>query len=110
MKRFCFALDLKNDPLLIQKYVEHHQQVWPEVLASISDSGVISMEIYQVETRLFMIMETLDSFNPEAKAKADAENHKVQEWEILMDKYQQRLPFAKADQKWVPMQRIFSLG
>ena len=39
-----------------------------------------------------MIMETNDDFSFEKKAKADAGNEKVQEWEKLMWKYQQALP------------------
>lgn len=109
MKRFCFALDLKDDPLLIKKYIEYHQNVWPEILESITNAGIIDMEIYHVGNRLLMIMETEDDFDPEAKAEADKNNPKVQEWEVLMDTYQKRLPFAEKDQKWVPMDRIFSL-
>jgi L-rhamnose mutarotase len=109
MKKHCFALDLKDDPELIQKYIDHHQNVWPEVLKSIRDSGIINMEIYHVANRLFMIMETQDDFDPEAKAKADTNNPKVQEWETLMDKYQKRLSFANRCEKWVPMEKIFSL-
>jgi L-rhamnose mutarotase len=33
----------------------------------------------------------------------------VQAWERLMWTFQQALPWAAADQKWVPMRRIFSL-
>lgn len=109
MKRFCFALDLKDDPEFIKKYIEHHQNVWPEVLKSITDAGIIDMEIYNVANRLFMIMETEVDFDPETKAEADRNNPKVQEWEALMDTYQKRIPFAKTGQKWVPMDRIFSL-
>jgi len=109
MKRYCFALDLKDDPELIQKYIEHHQNVWPEVIKSITDSGIIQMEIYHAGNRLFMIMETRDDFDPEAKAEADRINPEVQKWEALMDKYQQRLPFSKKGQKWVLMEKVFSL-
>lgn len=109
MKRFCFALDLENDPELIEKYIEHHQSVWPEILTSITEAGIIDMEIYNVGNRLFMIMETEDDFDSEAKAEADQNNPNVQKWESLMDRYQKRLPFARDGQKWVPMNRIFSL-
>lgn len=109
MRRYCFALDLKNDPDLIQKYIDHHQNVWPEILESITDAGIIDMQIYHAGNRLFMIMETEDDFNPADKARADQQNPEVQEWETLMDTYQKRLPFASEGQKWVPMNRIFSL-
>jgi len=110
MKRFCYTLDLKEDPDLIKKYIEHHKNVWPEILDSITNAGIINMEIYNVGNRLFMIMETADDFDPEAKSETDQNNPKVQEWESLMDNYQKRLPFAKEDQKWVQMNRIFSLN
>lgn len=109
MKRYCFTLDLKNNPKLIQEYIEHHKSVWPEILESISGAGIIDMEIYHIANRLFMIMETEDDFNPEAKAERDRNNPKVHEWEALMDKYQKRLPFAEEGEKWVPMDKIFSL-
>ena len=109
MKRYCLTLDLKNDPELIAGYVEHHQQVWPEVISSIRDSGIRQMEIFQVHTRLFMIIEVDGSFTFENKQKLDADNPKVQEWETLMEQYQQRLPFAKGGEKWVLMEKIFEL-
>jgi len=39
----------------------------------------------------------------------DAENPKVQEWEQLMWKYQQELPWAKAGEKWIELEKIFQL-
>lgn len=109
MKRYCLALDLINDQELISAYEHYHKAVWPEILASIKDSGIENMEIYRIENRLFMIMEVNDQFSFEAKAKADAGNAKVQEWEALMWKYQQALPFAKPGEKWLLMDKIFSL-
>ena len=109
MKKFCLALDLKDDAQLISEYEAYHKAVWPEILQSITDSGITNMEIYRVSNRLFMIMETADDFSFEAKAKADASNNKVQEWEQLMWKYQQALPSAKEGEKWMLMEKIFSL-
>jgi L-rhamnose mutarotase len=81
--------------------------VWPEILESIKDAGIEEMEIYRTGNRLFMIMETNDSFNFENKARADRTNEKVQQWEELMWKYQQALPTAKPGEKWVLMEKIF---
>ena len=36
-KRFCLALDLKNDATLIAEYEAYHQNGWPEILKSIKD-------------------------------------------------------------------------
>jgi len=80
MNRFCLALDLKDDPTLIAEYETHHKNVWPEIQKSIRDAGIQKMEIYRTGNRLFMIMETSDSFSFEQKAQADAANPTVQEW------------------------------
>lgn len=107
MRRYCLTLDLKNDPELIKSYEAHHKAIWPEIEKSIKDSGITDMQIYRFETRLFMIMETADSFSFEHKAGMDATNPKVQEWEELMLTYQQ--PFENSTQKWVLMDKIFQL-
>jgi L-rhamnose mutarotase len=109
MKRNCLAVDLKNDAKLIAEYEHCHESIWPEIDKSIRDSGICSMEIYRIEDRLFMIMETEDDFTFECKAGMDAANSSVQEWKTLMWHYQQALPTAKPGEKWVLMKKIFEL-
>lgn len=104
------ALDLKDDPILIKEYEEYHQNIWPEIQESIKDAGIVNMEILRTGNRLFMIMETNAFYDSIAKAKLDAENPKVQEWESLMWKFQQALPWAKNGEKWIELKSIFSLN
>ncbi len=109
--RHCFALDLKDDPKLIETYKKYHQvdQVWPEIVASIKGAGIEELDIYLVGNRLFMIMVVNDSFSFEAKQAADLANPKVVGWEQLMWQFQQQLPWAKGDEKWLLMDNIFTL-
>lgn len=109
MQQYCLALDLKDDPKGIAEYEAYHKAVWPQILESIRESGITRLDIYRVQNRLFMIMEATEWFSFEAKGAADATNPKVQEWETLMWKYQQALPGSKPGEKWVLMQKIFSL-
>jgi L-rhamnose mutarotase len=111
MKRFCFALDLVDEPQLIAEYERWHQSEngWPEIRKSIIDAGITDMEIYRTGNRLTLIMDTLDTYRAEKKAEMDANNPKVQEWEQLMWKFQQPLSWAKNGEKWVEMSRIFKL-
>jgi len=106
-RRHCLTLDLKDDPKLIAEYRQYHAQVWPEIVKSIKDSGIESMEIYLLGNRMFMIVEVNERFSFEAKAEADSRNPKVQEWERLMWTFQQSLPQAKPGEKWILMERIF---
>lgn len=107
--RYCLTLDLVDDKDLIAEYEKYHELIWPEIHKSIVDSGITSMEIYRFDVRLFMIMETDDSFSFEAKGAADAANPKVQEWENQMWKYQQPVKGALKGEKWVLMDKIFAL-
>ncbi|MBL7871290.1 MAG: L-rhamnose mutarotase [Cyclobacteriaceae bacterium] len=109
MKRYCLALDLIDDPVLISEYEGFHKKLAPEIEKSIRDAGIQVMDIYRTGNRLFMIMETSDEFSFEKKAKHDSENEKVQVWENLMWKYQQALPHAKPGEKWMLMEQIFEL-
>ena len=111
IKRLCFSCDLKDNPALIEEYKTFHApgNVWPAITKSIKDAGIVDMQIYLVGNRLFMIMEVNEIFDPEHKAKTDAQNPKVKEWEKLMWKFQQELPWAKSGEKWMPMDQIFQL-
>ena len=39
MTRHVLAVDLKDDPAVIEAYTEHHRRVWPEVLRSLRARG-----------------------------------------------------------------------
>lgn len=108
--RYALALDLKDDPVLIAEYERLHRQIQPDIEQSIRQAGITSMDIYRVGNRLFMLMETDDTFSFNAKAAADAANPAVQAWETLVWNYQQALPFAKPGEKWVLMDKIFNLN
>jgi L-rhamnose mutarotase len=107
--RYCLALDLQKDAALIAEYEAWHKAVWPEIRRSILESGIRGMEIYRLEDRLFMIMETGPDFSFERKAAMDAANPEVQRWEELMWKYQVAIPGGKPGEKWRLMEKIFSL-
>lgn len=110
MRRYCLALDLKDDPQLIATYEQYHTSVWPEIINSIKEAGIKNLEIYRVANRLCMIMEVTDEFSFEKKAALDANNEIVMQWETLMWQYQQAIPTAKPGEKWMLMNKIFSVS
>jgi len=108
--RYCLALDLQKDASLIAEYEAWHREIWPEIRASILEGGITEMEIYRLEDRLFMIMETGEGFSFEKKAAMDAASPAVQRWEELMWKYQLAIPGGRSGEKWRLMDKIFSLN
>lgn len=112
MTRRVLILDLKDNPELIAAYEAYHRPggVPEAILRSIRAAGIEEMEIYRSGCRLVMLMETGSGFDPETKAAAAAADPAVVAWEELMDRYQQRLPWAPAGVKWLEAARIFALS
>ncbi len=112
MEKLYYALDLKDDPVLIEGYKHWHApgRVPKAVNDSIRSAGIESLEILMCGNRMVMILTPGPDFDPEAKARADAANPDVQAWEDLMWTFQQALPFAAPGQKWVPMHKIYDLS
>jgi L-rhamnose mutarotase len=110
MNRYILILDLVDEETSIKQYEAYHESIPKAIEQSIRGSGITSMEIYRYANRLVMEMITDDSFSFEDKAKADQTNQAVQDWENLMNQYQQRIPGSKPNEKWVLTQRIFSLN
>jgi L-rhamnose mutarotase len=109
-KTYALALDLKNDASLIAEYERYHRQIPNAIRQSLTNAGILRMEIYRWENRLFMVVVTADDFSWEKKALQDKGNPDVQAWEELMWRFQQPLPGAKPGEKWQLMSRIFELN
>lgn len=108
----CLFLDLVDDAELIAAYRHWHRPggIPAEIAAAIRAAGIEEMEIFQRDDRMVMIMRTLPSFDPAAKAAADRANPAVVAWENLMSRFQKPLPSAGPGEKWLPATRIFALS
>ena len=107
-----YALDLKDDPALIERYKAWHApgQVPDAINRSIRDAGIDALEIFLVGNRMVMALRPGPDFDAAKKAAADAASADVQAWEELMWTFQQALPFAAPGEKWLPMQKIYALS
>lgn len=110
-KRYCLTLDLKDDPELIRQYRYWHEpgNIWPEIPRGIRESGLDEMEIYLRGTRMFMIAEADESIDFNSAMLKMATLPRQPEWASFMARFQQPLPDAKEDEKWMMMERVFKL-
>ena len=110
-KRYCQTLDLKDDPALIAEYVDRHSEEkrWQEVVDGIRSVGILDMEIYVIDTRLFMIVETAMDFDWDSAFARLATLPRQAEWEEYMSVFQVSKPGASSAEKWKLMDKIFSL-
>lgn len=115
LQRRCFALDLKDHPAVIEAYKHWHRPGGPppEVTRSLRDAGIVSLDIYLIGNRLFMIMDSDPTAPTSAKSSDESDNPHVQAWEALMGELQQELPFPKQGSgagKWQFLEHIYSLA
>lgn len=89
-KRYCQTLDLKDDPELISEYRKRHteNEAWPEILQGIRSVGILEMEIYILDNRLFMIVETPFDFDWDEAFARLATLPRQEEWETYMSIFQ----------------------
>lgn len=107
MKRYCQTLTLVDDPEMIEKYVEVHKHVWPEIIAGQREVGILSMEIWRLGRSLFMICDTVDNFDWARDMARLATLPRQAEWEAYVSQFQGCSASARSDEKWQLMERIF---
>jgi L-rhamnose mutarotase len=110
MKQYGRTLNLKDDPEIIRRYDEHHRNVWPEVERGLRAIGIQRMLIWRLGRRLFMVMETVDGFDPERDfARYMESDPRIREWQGLMEIFQEPVPEAKRGEWWADMELVYSL-
>lgn len=109
MKRYCQTLKLKDNNLLISKYVEIHKEVWPEIIEGIKEVGITNMQIYLRNNSLFMIVETKDEFDWKTDNERLSKLPYQAEWEEHVAQFQECKPGSTSSEKWQMMDMIFNL-
>ena len=111
-KRYCMTLDLKDDPKLIEEYKYWHdnKNIWPEIPKGIKEAGILNMEIYLYNTRMFMILETKPDFDLDKDMARLGTFPRQEEWEKFMWQFQQSVPGSPEGTKWQLMDRVFKLA
>ncbi|MGD9928461.1 MAG: L-rhamnose mutarotase [Mangrovibacterium sp.] len=110
-KRYCKTLLLENDPNLIEAYKQVHSpgNTWPEISRGMKEVGILDMEIYIHENRLFMIMDTVADFDHDRAMAELAGKPRQAEWEAFVSRFQVTNREATANEKWQLMERIYEL-
>jgi L-rhamnose mutarotase len=67
------------------------------------------MEIFLLGRRMFMIMETVDTFDPLRDFKRLEASPRYREWQELMNTFQERVPEARPGEHWAAMEKVFEL-
>lgn len=106
MTRVGFILKVKPDRLA--EYKQHHQQVWPEMLAALRDAGWHNYSLFvRPDGLLFGYFETPESL---AAAQAAMATQPVNtRWQEFMAPFFESPNNARPDEMFVELTEIFHL-
>ena len=110
MAIFALTLNLKDDRRLIDEYLEHHRNIWPEVVRALLTTGLQDIKIYLSGRQLFMVMVAPEGFDPEASFVAYRKDPVAERWDSLMKTYQEKVAEAGPDQWWMPLAPVFDFA
>jgi len=107
MEKVGFKLQLRKDRL--DEYVEHHQHVWPEMLAALSQTGWHNYSLFldRNDATLFGYFET-----PNLQAALDgmAATNVNERWQAMMGEFFEELDGRRPDEGFLQLENIFYLA
>ena len=106
MQRVGFRLQLRKDRL--DEYVSHHQNVWPEMLAALSQTGWHNYSLFldRNDASLFGYFETTDF---EAALAGMANTDVNARWQAMMAEFFVELDGLRPDEGFLKLENIFYL-
>ena len=104
MKRVGFLLKVKKD--MLEEYKKAHEQVWPDMLQALSETGWHNYSLYlHPDGLLFGYVETPDF----EQALAGMAKREVNErWQAAMGKYFEPMT-GRADENMLQLEEVFHL-
>ncbi|HLV36838.1 MAG TPA: L-rhamnose mutarotase [Spirillospora sp.] len=105
MQRVCFLLKVKQDK--IEEYKRRHQEVWPEMLDALRETGWHNYSLFLRDDGLLVgYVET-----PDFQAALDGmANREVNErWQNEMAPFFESLDGRHADESMIPLEEVFHL-
>jgi len=107
MQRVGFRLKLRIDRL--DEYVEHHKNVWPEMLSALSNHGWHNYSLFldRSDATLFGYFET-PNLQLALAGMADTEVNK--KWQALMADFFEALDGRRPDEGFITLEQIFYLS
>lgn len=107
MERVGFRLQLRAD--MLDEYVEHHKNVWPEMLAALRETGWHNYSLFldRSDATLIGYFET-----PDLQAALDGMASKEinEKWQAFMAPFFKELEGKRPDEGFLKLENIFYLA
>ena len=106
MERVCFLLKVKKEK--IAEYKERHAEVWPEMLAALSETGWRNYSIFLRDDGMLVGYCEVESFTT---ALEDMKSYPVNErWQQWMAPFFEGIGTGGADDNMMLLEEVFHLA
>ena len=106
MERVCFLLKVKKEK--IAEYKERHAEVWPEMLAALSETGWRNYSIFLRDDGMLVGYCEVESFT---RALEDMKSYPVNErWQQWMAPFFEGIGTGGADDNMMRLEEVFHLA
>jgi L-rhamnose mutarotase len=107
MEKIGFRLQVRTE--MMDKYIQHHRSVWPEMLEALTETGWHNYSLFLDESdgTLFGYFETPD-FSAAQSGMAELEINT--KWQELMSPYFVALEGKKPDEGFIQLSPVFYLA
>jgi L-rhamnose mutarotase len=105
MQRVCFLLQVKKDRLA--EYKERHKQVWPEMLAALSETGWTNYSLFLRDDGLLIGYVETPDFQKALSGMAGKEVNA--RWQKEMKEFFVDPGGREADRQMMPLEEVFHL-
>lgn len=106
MQRVCFLLKVRQERL--EEYRERHADVWPEMLAALSEAGWRNYSLFLRDDGLLVgYLETEDFARAQAAMAGTEVNAR---WQAQMAEFFEALDGARPDEAMKPLTEVFHLA
>ena len=110
-EEYVFAVQLVDDKIKIQEYLDYHYKIWPEVEAGFQKAGYKNIRLYRFGNYISMIVQVpRGSDLGKMGRETELYHSRVKEWNTLMEAYQKGLPGTKKGDTWVAMDKIYEFN
>ena len=106
MKRVGFLLKVKED--MIEEYMEHHRNVWPDMLEALTRHGWHNYSLFmRPDGLMFGYCEVAESFQASLDGMAAEEVNL--KWQEFMKPYFESLEGGRPDESMAELEEVFHL-
>lgn len=109
-QHILLTANLVEDEEMQHEYLDYHKTQfteWPEVAEGFCNASFQQLLVYKNGRQLMLVIsipadKTLDELNP----KTTENNPRVDDWNLIMGKYQEGIDGTGPDEKWVFLEKI----